>query len=111
MCNLDCFNCIYEDCINDAVYPTENIRIQESVGLSEKKIKDRERYRRYARSEKGRLVKIKCSKKYQETHKEEVSERQKAYRMSHKEQKRAYDRARYLEKKNLTVSERNCVNE
>ena len=72
-CNLDCFNCIYADCIVDRVDPVD---LQPYLGLNDS-------YYHY----------------YYLDHKEAILKRSKAYYVEHKAQRLKYQKDRYLANK------------
>lgn len=75
VCNRDCFNCIYPDCIDDS---DEKPYVKQSINKS---IDTRSKtyYKAYREQNKERLKE--SHKKWYEAHKEEIAEKRKASRL------------------------------
>lgn len=94
VCNRDCFNCIYEDCIDNDIDSDEIRQAAERDRMfarrTPKQLKDRECYLR------TREKRIASSKRYRDANKEALAERQRIYRREHRdlvnERQRAYYR-------------------
>lgn len=95
MCNNDCFNCKYNDCIKNEI-TKEEFKIQNEL---DKIIKDEnvltERQRRYIKEKEKNAEKLKeRSRKYYHNNKEKCKEKNKKYYETHKEKFKEYDRLR-----------------
>ena len=114
MCNKDCFSCNYRDCICDDITAGEHDYIEaedaaikwEHMSNRQKALykyahspKGRERSARYEQSDKRKQQR----KAYDKSSKRKMSAQ--AYRDAHKEEKRAYDRRRYMLKKGIIQAE------
>lgn len=84
VCDVDCLRCQFDDCV------LESTTSQLLYNHSEKGRQARERYEQ---SEKGKLT------RHVYDSSELGKERRKRYYESHKEQKKEYDRQRYLKNK------------
>lgn len=94
ICNMDCFNCPFEDCINDK--NAENrVRYWNDVGESRRKA--REMYY------KNRDRALASQKKYDDAHREKIREYHRNYfyenKERRKEEKRLYMREYYRRRK------------
>lgn len=96
-CNLDCFHCIIEDCVLESTTSQLKYNHSEAGKQSRKKYEQSEkgklRQKRYEQSEKGKATR----KAYEKSDARKESKRK--YYESHKEEKREYDRQRYLRRK------------
>jgi hypothetical protein len=80
-CNMDCLNCIFEDCILEDTFISEKeIEIIDNLDMSPKEIE-----RKKAQKER--------KKAYYEAHREQLLEKSKKYRAEHQEQIKAYREA------------------
>lgn len=87
ICNMDCFNCVYPDCINNG-YATEK-----EIAMSEEK-KCKPTY-----YEKNREHCLKVVHEYQDKNREKLREYSREYYKKHSARKKAYARNRYDEVK------------
>ena len=87
ICNMDCFNCIYPDCINNG-RETKSERTMKKVDKEKKK----DSY--YQRNREKCLAKV---KEYRSKHSEWVKEYQKEYYRRNAEEKKEYRKRRYRE--------------
>lgn len=85
---MDCFNCVYADCIVDRVDPVD---LQPYLGLNDSY------YHYYYLDHKEAI--LKRSKAYYVEHKEAIRERSKAYYEEHKAQRLKYQKNRYMANK------------
>lgn len=112
LCNLDCFNCKYDDCINDRLEisdftASEDIdkdiirqrRGKDGRKMSKLALRRREEYKTEDRSSK---------KAYAEAYYSLNRNRLKKYRLENRERKSAYDRA-YFERNKEKICEKNKI--
>lgn len=94
VCNRDCFNCIYEDCIDDRVTPEEYQRSaavdrQHALAKDDQKQKARDYYLQ------NREKKLAAAKVYYQSHKKEAKAYLRKYRANNRELTNARQRAWY----------------
>ncbi len=101
MCDRDCFNCKYDDCINDTVV-YEDIKVSDRLdrdvineSLSEKEKRHRLSNRRYYRRNKDTINAKKA--KYRAENRELYNARSAEHYEKHKDDYRARKMARYYE--------------
>ena len=82
ICDFDCFNCNFEDCINDELQISDYIVSEEITKFAKDNKLDN-----------IQLAKKNYSKIYYKKHKEQIKARQKIYRELHKEEIKAYRKA------------------
>lgn len=117
ICNMDCFNCIYDDCINDepaTLEERENSKTfnRELVGVidmtryirnrPDKEIYVKARNREYEQKRKGSPQRRMSKKRYYESHKEQRILYQKSYYYEHREEILERQRLKRKEKRNAT---------
>ena len=113
LCNMDCFNCKFEDCINDRL-EIEDYRACEN--LDRNIIKER----RQKKNRKLSAQAVKSKKEYHSSDPESKRayarayyslnrERFKKYRLENRDRKSAYDRM-YFEENRDKICERNRIN-
>lgn len=62
---MDCFNCIYSDCISEVQEDDVSKQLDLEVRLEKKRIKAKNRYERYGATKKGYETRMKAKKKYE----------------------------------------------
>ena len=99
ICNHDCFNCPYEDCINDEAGASDllatinNDRMARQQKRSMKAREQFEKRRSKARRDKGQLRKFKSEEERTAYYKQYMREYRERYREKLAEYKKAWDRA------------------
>ena len=86
VCNGDCFNCVYDDCIYDE-------------GIDPKKARKRETQRRYYEKHKEKMQAYK--RQWYEENKEHCREQKREWYRKNREKKLAYGKQHYLENKEI----------
>lgn len=104
MCNRDCFNCLFEDCIFDGILPQERQEIAQrdrEINFENKDNKYRKKLgqqRKYRAAHKEEI--LEQYRIYRQNHKEEIAERKRKYYAMHKEEILERKRKNYQKKKN-----------
>lgn len=101
ICNKDCFNCPYEDCINDEMdhedYREAAVRDRELFMTPKKR--ERAAYQK-AYYEKNKEKRAAYQKEYREKNREKLAAGKKAYREAHREAYNRYHREYARRKRN-----------
>ena len=118
VCNMDCLNCIYDDCINDEDMTLEERKFSAEYENSIKKETqqqiipelgmtryihnrpDKEAYIKarnaeYEAKRKGRADRVECKKRQYQRHREEKLAYQKDYYEKYKDEKKVYQKLYY----------------
>ncbi|MBQ9937090.1 MAG: hypothetical protein IJO86_02035 [Oscillospiraceae bacterium] len=112
ICDFDCFNCKYSDCINDrleyddylAVEKIDKLIIDKRENAGRRKMSKLAMERKKAYHTENPLDKKAYARAYYDLNRE----RYKKYRLENKERKSAYDR-NYFEKNSEKINERNKI--
>ena len=112
VCDMDCFNCKYEDCINDRLELFDFVlsnSIDKSIIIYEKGKKTR-KLSNFAIERKNayKIENKQKEKAYAQAYYTLNRERFKKYRLENRERKSAYDRA-YFEKNRENIIEKNKI--
>lgn len=96
MCNKDCFNCSYPDCVRPLQQDYNEYK-REYLKDSNNAEKNRKYYKRYRQ---GNLEKERArSRAYYEQHKAEKREAYQRWYKANRDKKREYDRLRYEQRR------------
>lgn len=101
ICDKDCLNCKYSDCICDE-YELIDFIDSESLDkeiIDNRKVFDLSSKSKYENSEKGKKARCKAAKKYYKMNKTKLLKNSKDYYSQHREEIKAKRRQRYEEQK------------